>query len=84
MLDEQVPTTVSRPVISYYSKQLTNLPNDIAMEIGMHAIDKISMRHVSFEEEVMQILVAELYNVFIIGCKLQKAGSRDICSKKRV
>ena len=51
-MDESVPTTVSRPGISFIAKSLAKLSNDLALEVGNHAIDKLSHRHVSFEEEV--------------------------------
>ena len=52
MVDDQVPTTVSRPSISLLSKSLCKLSNDPALDVGNHAIEKIFPRLISFEEEV--------------------------------
>jgi hypothetical protein len=52
VVDEQVPTNVSRPAMTFYSSMIAKLSNDHAMEIGTYAIDKVASRIVSFEEEV--------------------------------
>jgi len=35
---------------------MEKLSNNLALELGSHAIDTIAFRHVSFEEEVISIL----------------------------
>lgn len=54
MVDEQVPTNISRPCISFYSKQLGKLNSNDAMDVGTHAVDRLASRIVSFEDEVSQ------------------------------
>ena len=70
-MDESVPTTLSRPAVSLIAKSLSKLSNDLALEVGIHAIDKLSHRHVSFEEEVS-------FKVNLIGCKFQEVSFRNI------
>ena len=38
--------------MTFYSSMIAKLSNDMAMDIGTYAIDKVASRIVSFEEEV--------------------------------
>lgn len=66
VLREEVPPTVSKPVLGWISKdQLGKLSNDNALEIGLHMIDRIAaQRHmIAFEEEDANVKrqVAEIH-----------------------
>jgi tetratricopeptide (TPR) repeat protein len=65
VLREEVPTTVSKPVISWFAKEeLKKLSLDSALEIGLYAIESINAhRHIAFEEEDAAIKreVAEIH-----------------------
>lgn len=57
MLREEVPTTVSKPVFSWFAKDKIKALNiDCALEAGLFAIDSIGAnRAIAFEEEVIKI-----------------------------
>jgi hypothetical protein len=55
VLQEEVQTNVSRPVMNNVANELSNLNNDEAMVVGTYAIEKIGQRHLAFEEEVRLI-----------------------------
>ena len=59
MLREEVPTTVSKPVISWFAKEeLKKLNLDSALEVGLYAIESINAnRHIAFEEEVSESII---------------------------
>jgi hypothetical protein len=61
-LREEVPTTISKPVLSWFAKEkLKTLANDSALEVGLHAIDSIAVnRLIAFEEEVNLVFVSQL------------------------
>ena len=54
MLREEVPTTVSKPVLSWFAKEkLPKMKIDAALEAGTYAMDSIGAnRLIAFEEEV--------------------------------
>ena len=52
VLQEDVQTAASRPVMTAVANALANFNNDDALIIGQYAIDKIQARHVAFEDEV--------------------------------
>jgi hypothetical protein len=54
VLREEIPTTVSKPVISWFANQeLKKLSLDVALEVGIYAIESINAnRLIAFEEEV--------------------------------
>jgi hypothetical protein len=54
VLREEVPTTVSKPVISWFANdELKKLSLDSALEVGIYAIESINAhRLIAFEEEV--------------------------------
>ena len=66
MLREEVPPTISKPVLGWLSKeQISKLSNDQALEIGLNAIEVISgHRYIAFEEEEANFRkqVAEVYS----------------------
>jgi hypothetical protein len=53
VLREDIPQTVSKPVLSWFAKeQIKKISGDLALDLGMHSIDQISLhRHIAFEEE---------------------------------
>eukprot|EP00347_Sterkiella_histriomuscorum_P012593 403367974 len=63
VVNEDVQTTVSRPVMTHLSQMLSKLNNDQAMEIGSYAIDKMANRLLIFEEEDSHFKrqIAEIY-----------------------
>lgn len=52
MLNEDVQTTLSRPVLNHISNSLSKLNNEEAMAVGSYAIDKLAHRQLAFEDEV--------------------------------
>jgi hypothetical protein len=62
---EQVPTNISRPCIAFISSSLKKLSNDQAKEVGLYAIEKLSPRYVSFEEEVHYLIINILWLIRI-------------------
>lgn len=77
VLREEVPTTVSKPVLSWLAKvELPKLSLDAALEVGLYAIESINAnRHIAFEEEVSD---ARFYACFYVGCCHQEGGCQDI------
>ena len=73
VVEESVPTTISRPMISFVSKQLSKLSNDHALDVGSHAIDCISFRHVSFEEEVRKFGVFHINPTKLYRMRVSKS-----------
>ena len=66
VLREEVPTTVSKPVIAWFANdELKKLSLDTALEVGLYAIESINAnRVIAFEEEVRSLSFIDL-----IGCK---------------
>jgi len=54
VLREEVPTTMSKPVLSWFAKEkLPKMKLDAALEAGTYAMDSIGAnRLIAFEEEV--------------------------------
>ena len=71
MLREEVPTTVSKPVLSWFAKEeMKKLSLDSALEVGLYAIESINAnRHIAFEEEVSGDGVVKY-----VGCKYKEGG----------
>ena len=71
MLREEVPTTVSKPVLSWFAKEeMKKLSLDSALEVGLYAIESINAnRHIAFEEEVSGGSVVKY-----VGCKYKEGG----------
>lgn len=65
-----MPTTVSKPVLSWFAKEkLKKLTNESVLEIGIFAIDSINTnRQIVFEEEVSSTIIKS------VGCSSQDGG----------